>query len=162
VPEPQELWAFSPTGFYAHTTDSGQSWSSGTIYHDVSVNAAVFTPGGEWGWTVGTGDQIMRYHDLPDAVPKPHTPLPSSLTLTTYPNPFNAVTTLAWELPNTVHTVINLYDVTGRLVRTIADGTMAAGHHVQSINANDLPSGLYFVRLQAAAHSLTQKLLLVR
>jgi flagellar hook assembly protein FlgD len=62
---------------------------------------------------------------------------------------------------------LKVYDMGGRLVRTLADGNFAAGAHYFIWNARDrsgiaLPPGLYAYRLHAGRHLLTRKTMLVR
>ena len=46
-----------------------------------------------------------------------------------YPNPFNPKTTIQFELPNTQHARVAIYDVAGRLVRLLLDESRPAGRH---------------------------------
>ncbi|MCB9357792.1 MAG: choice-of-anchor D domain-containing protein [Calditrichaeota bacterium] len=79
-----------------------------------------------------------------------------------FPNPFNPSTTIAFDLPSTASVSLRLFDVTGRLVRTLADGTLAAGQHRVLLDAHDLATGLYFAALETGEYHSVQKLLLVK
>jgi hypothetical protein len=87
---------------------------------------------------------------------------PSSFRLSIYPNPFNPSTTLAFTLPKSGFTIIDVYDLAGRKVQTLADGMLAAGEHRLTFNGSQLPSGIYFARLQSGEFAGTQKLLLLK
>jgi len=87
---------------------------------------------------------------------------PSAFSLSSSPNPFNSSTRIAFSLPQAGSMRLNVYDLSGRLIRTLADGRMESGEHSVSFDAGALPSGLYFARLQTASRVLTQKLLLVK
>ncbi|MBD3220725.1 hypothetical protein GF314_05745 [bacterium] len=70
------------------------------------------------------------------------------------PNPFNPRTTLAFSLPRAGHARLTVHDVRGRLVRTLVDGALDAGHHRVAFDGVDgrgrsLPSGTYVYRLVA-------------
>ena len=87
------------------------------------------------------------------------------------PNPFNPATTIVFEVPGTagarVPTVLELYDVTGRRVRTLVSEPLAPGEHRVQWNGTDdrgrqVASGSYFARLGAAGQSESMKLLLVK
>jgi hypothetical protein len=115
------------------------------------------------GWVCGSGGGILHYADSTLAVPDAdRSALPLLYTLAAYPNPFNPTTTLLFSLPRAGHVTLTLYDVTGRAVETLTDRVYAAGTHTLAVDANALPSGTYFARLQSAGTSKTQKLLLLR
>jgi hypothetical protein len=79
-----------------------------------------------------------------------------------YPNPFNSTTTITYGLSAPCLTRLVLYDLSGREVITLFEGYKQAGFHSANLNAGDLSSGLYFVRLDAGGFSQTRKLVLVR
>ena len=80
-----------------------------------------------------------------------------------YPNPFNPVTTLSYNLPMDSQVSIQVYNVQGRLIETLADHyNMQAGSHSITWNADQHSSGMYFVKMIAGDHISTQKLLLVK
>lgn len=78
------------------------------------------------------------------------------------PNPFNPSTRLAYVLPESGPVRLAVFDAAGRRVRLLADGWMPAGEHQVRFDAGTLPSGTYFVRLDAAGSVLTRSLLLVK
>jgi hypothetical protein len=57
---------------------------------------------------------------------------------------------------------LSVYDVGGRLVEKLVDGVQPAGEHVVEWDARNLPSGIYFSRLEAAGVVETRKLVLVK
>lgn len=63
-----------------------------------------------------------------------------------YPNPFNPVTTIEFELPRAAHVQLTVVDVLGRDVATLINSHQASGHHSTTFNGGSLPSGAYFVR----------------
>ena len=65
-----------------------------------------------------------------------------------YPNPFNPETTLQYEIPAVGEVTLQVYDVLGRLVSTIEQGTLAPGVHEVTFDAAGLASGLYLYRFQ--------------
>ncbi len=88
--------------------------------------------------------------------------LPTTYELTAYPNPFNPATMLEFALPREEQATLFIYDVMGREVRTLQQGLLTPGVHHVSFDANKLPSGIYFARLQTPSTMLTRKLLLLR
>jgi hypothetical protein len=84
-----------------------------------------------------------------------------------HPNPFTATTRVEFVLQSPGVARLGVYDVRGRLVATLADGERSAGAHVVSWDGTDtsgsaLPSGMYFVRLNAAGASAVRKVVLAR
>ena len=79
-----------------------------------------------------------------------------------YPNPFNASTTITYGLPVVSRVSLQLYDLSGREIRTLVDSNKQAGVHRTILNASDLPSGLYFVKLKASDQVFTRKVMLIR
>jgi hypothetical protein len=78
-----------------------------------------------------------------------------------YPNPFNPSTRIQYSLPRAAHVRLTLYDILGRQVAILADGMEESGSYQIQWNAN-LPSGIYFYRLQAGEFLETKKMTLLR
>lgn len=71
----------------------------------------------------------------------------SDLINTIYPNPFNPTTTINFSASrNNSNVLINVYNITGAKVATLANGTYTAGNHQVNFNGTNLSSGIYFVR----------------
>ena len=84
-----------------------------------------------------------------------------------YPNPFNPVTTIAYDLPRDEHVRLTIYDIRGRLVKTLYDGRHIAGHHElewSGCNGKKAPvvSGLYFYKLEAGDFSETKRMIFLK
>lgn len=79
-----------------------------------------------------------------------------------YPNPFNNTANISFDLPREITGRLVVYDVTGRAVRELYQGRLAAGAHQMPFMGNGLASGTYLVRLETPTHSATQKALLLK
>ena len=79
-----------------------------------------------------------------------------------YPNPFNPVTTLRFDIPEQAQVSLAIYDLQGRQVASLVDGMLSAGQHSVPWNAEGYSSGVYFVKIMAGGYMDTQKLLLVK
>lgn len=79
-----------------------------------------------------------------------------------YPNPFNSQVNFALELAEESQIQLNIYDVNGRIVDTIANGSYPKGHHYFSFIADNLSSGLYFALLKTNNEQYIQKVLLIK
>ena len=89
--------------------------------------------------------------------------LPSSFALDqNYPNPFNPVTTISYQVPSTGLVTLEVFDLLGRSVRVLVDGTVAAGQYTVDFEAANLPSGVYLYRLTAGENVETKKMLLMK
>ncbi len=79
------------------------------------------------------------------------------------PNPFNPSTELMVSLPATGELTVTLYDVMGREIEQLAEGTYSAGHHRIQIDGNGLASGMYFAHVHMAGHApVLRKLTLIK
>ena len=83
------------------------------------------------------------------------------------PNPTNRFTQFQYELSQPSGVRITIYDVTGRLVRTLVDSWQAPGVHPVAWDSRDnrgleVPSGTYFMRIQAGALRHGNKVVLLR
>lgn len=92
------------------------------------------------------------------------TQLPATLSLesTTYPNPFNPATTINFTIPQDGFVTLRIYDVLGRVVATLINEERLAGPHRVLWDASQVPSGVYFSRLETPFGSVVNRLLLVK
>ena len=79
-----------------------------------------------------------------------------------YPNPFNAQTTISYELVNSAYVALQVYDILGREVETLVNKQKQAGYHQTIWNADDLSSGVYFYRIIAGDYIETKKMVLLK
>ncbi|MFH0764941.1 MAG: T9SS type A sorting domain-containing protein [Calditrichota bacterium] len=79
-----------------------------------------------------------------------------------FPNPFNHRAIIGFELEGERYLTLGLYDPQGRLVLPVTEGTFTAGRHYYTLNASDLSSGIYILKLDDGKQSLSQKVVLLR
>ena len=77
-----------------------------------------------------------------------------------YPNPFNPSTVIRYGLPGSSEVRLSVYDMLGREVLVLLDGTREAGMHNVNFDASGLSSGVYFYRLRAGDFVQTRKLII--
>jgi uncharacterized protein (TIGR02145 family) len=84
-----------------------------------------------------------------------------------YPNPFNPTTQIKFSLPDDGFVTLKIFNVTGQLVKTLVNENMTPGNHTIEWNAtndlgNNLPTGIYFYRLQAGSLVKTSKMIYMK
>ena len=79
-----------------------------------------------------------------------------------YPNPFNAQTTIQITLPIKDIMIVKVYDVNGSELKTLVHSIFDSGTHTIKWNAGDLPSGIYFIRMQTRHFAGTKKVSLIK
>ena len=84
-----------------------------------------------------------------------------------YPNPFNPMTTIRFDMKEKGLVTLKIYDVSGRLVRTLADGVRDAGAYSipwdgRNNIGSEVASGIYFYKMETAGFLATKKLVLLR
>ena len=94
------------------------------------------------------------------------TPSARGVDLRVYPNPFNPSATISFRLAQKGVVELGLYDVRGRQVATLVQGTLPAGEHrvplARGAGQHSLASGVYFVRLRADGRDTRMKAVLVQ
>jgi len=134
--------------------------TSGTnIYLDESA-----LPGRTYTYQIGglQGDREFLSFTLTVDVPS----IPLTL-YQNYPNPFNPSTSISFYIPGPDRVRLEIFDVQGRRIRTLADRQMEGGRHTLQWNGtNDagrqVSSGIYVYRLVSGKRSLTRKLVMMR
>jgi hypothetical protein len=79
-----------------------------------------------------------------------------------YPNPFNPTTTIEFSLPIASNVKLVIYNVLGKEIETLVSGWFQEGEHKVEFNAKNLPSGVYFYRLQAEGFEEMKKMVLIK
>ena len=79
-----------------------------------------------------------------------------------YPNPFQGRTLIRYELPQASFVQIDIFNVLGQRVAQLVDHRQPAGRNEIVFEARDLPSGVYFVRLEADGRSQFQQITVVQ
>jgi hypothetical protein len=168
------VWADEGAGianesiYYTKSTDNGLNWSElywidGTLDNSADPNLTISNDRVYCIWVDGRYDPdtnlmggvyLSSWTTDPDAVERDANPLPTTIQLRAYPNPFNSATTIT--LTGAEQAEIGIYDITGRLVTTLHT---VSGQALWDASAYS--SGLYFARL-AGEKAGTIKLVLVK
>jgi hypothetical protein len=87
--------------------------------------------------------------------------------LAPFPNPFNPMATVAFNLKDPGRVTLSVFDLRGRRVASLEDGFLASGQHRYTWTGMDyrgqrVASGVYFARLETAGLSMVRRMLLVK
>ena len=95
---------------------------------------------------------------------EPTTEIPHEFALSpNFPNPFNPQTTIRFTVPQTGIAVLKVYNIQGEEVATLFNGMAETGRILQTtFNAVNLPSGIYFSRLEFNGNKIVQKMLFTK
>ncbi len=79
-----------------------------------------------------------------------------------FPNPFNSVTQIDYQLDRDAHVTLKVFDLSGREVAKLVKGRQSAGVHQTVWNCSNLSSGLYIIRLHSGESTISRKVLLMK
>ena len=145
------------------SSNSGQNWisiNSGltnhkieTLYINDSSILAGFYCGSIWWRPLSEITSVERpLNDLPE-----HFSLEQN-----YPNPFNPTTTIKYSVLKESFVIIKIYNVLGKEINTLVNERKSEGNYTINFNATNLPSGVYFYRMQAGSFVSTKKFVLLK
>jgi polyhydroxybutyrate depolymerase len=77
-----------------------------------------------------------------------------------YPNPALVATRIGYSIPKEDRVIVRVYDVFGRIVRTLVDERQGAGSYSVQLDGNTMPEGIYFYTLETGEVVLTKKMVL--
>ena len=113
--------------------------------------------GGFGPWSVYSGFQTVHltnneYQDVPSEF----------ILYQNYPNPFNPVTIIKYGLPKTQNITLEIYNILGQKVLTLFDGLQNAGYHSVTLDASQLPSGVYVYSIWSEEGAESKLLTLIK
>jgi len=151
----QHVAYVAPLGFYDYIAYCGDyDWNviDFSSFHG-EVIPAIFSGGEDLGWLLtGSFDKGDDFSGVP-----------SEFALRgNYPNPFNASTVIEYQLPVTTDVKLEVYNLLGEKVTTLADEMQEAGYKSVNWDASKVSSGLYFYKLTAGDFTETRRMMLVK
>lgn len=137
--------------------------SNGNIQLEFSAGEAVSGTFSSENFSVFTGSSSQG-GNLPVSAEPVQSDLPRAFRLAqNYPNPFNPSTTIQFELPIPAEVQLEIFNVIGVRVATLAGGQMQPGTHQLLFDASSLASGIYIYRLIANGNLIaTKKMTLIK
>lgn len=88
--------------------------------------------------------------------------LPTEYKIDNYPNPFNPVTTITYQIPEDEFVTIKVFDILGKEVATLVNENKSAGFYSINFNGTGLTSGVYIYTMQVKEITLSKKILLAK
>jgi hypothetical protein len=146
-------------GLNYNTIDGGNSWIHLTSLNDITMNCIFFlNPNTGWGNSLAS---VYKYDGGTDVNEISSFPHQHSLSQN-YPNPFNPTTIIRYQIPELSFVTIKVYDVLGNKIITLVNEEKPIGNYEVEFDAINLPSGIYFYRLQAGSFIETKKMVLIK
>jgi len=149
--------------FMSESTDGGNSWTRvddwGPLFNRfVRISPTV---------AYASGATVYKLSCTPEPAPKPITLFESPLALRCHPNPFNASTTISFDVPTASPVRVRIYDALGKHVCDLLDTELPAGARSVEWNGRDaagtaVASGVYLYRVDAAGTADSRSMVLVK
>ena len=79
-----------------------------------------------------------------------------------FPNPFNPATSVKYTIPRGGHVRLSVYNLLGQEVARLVDGNQTEGTYELEFAKANLPSGIYFYRIQAPGFIETKKMVITK
>lgn len=131
-------------------------------YNTDAEARVVFNCGGDAG-NVFIDNVSLIYKGQDNVLTPGDTPQPQDYVLyPAYPNPFNPVTTIKYQLPGDTHVCLKIFNSLGQEVATLVNAEKKAGYYSIAWNAVNNATGLYFVSMKTEEFSQINKVLLIR
>jgi len=89
-------------------------------------------------------------------------PLKSIVLHQNYPNPFNPTTQIKYDLPENGFVKVTVFDIQGKMIKTLVNGYRTTGNHSVNFYGNNLSSGIYFYTIKAGSFNKTKKMILIQ
>lgn len=129
------------------------------------INGGILTSQ-QGGPLISIAEDVIELLEQLDAMPerlKVSPEMPKEFALhNNYPNPFNPVTTISFDIPEQIIASIIIYDVLGKEVKVLINGKLEPGRYDAVFDASNFPSGIYFYRLSTEKFTQTKKMILVK
>jgi len=156
----QQGWLVGNSGTILKTTKGGENWiqQKSNTTNDLYT---VFFLDENNGWAAGAYGTILKTTNGGTTFIEEEKEIPTEFKLSqNYPNPFNPETTISYKVQAASNVSLKVYDVLGREVATLVNEYKQAGNYKITFSvrhlerSREIPSGVYFYRLQAGDPSL--------
>jgi photosystem II stability/assembly factor-like uncharacterized protein len=169
---PNLLYVGSLMGCYK-TTNGGANWvrwnngmANATQVSQMSYIDSI-SSAGKFYVVASTFGRSVYYREIsgddPIGITSNNSSIPKSFALSqNFPNPFNPVTKIKFDIPKADNVKLTVYDINGKQISYLINGEMKPGSYTYEFNGSDMASGVYFYRLQTSSYTETKKMMLVK
>jgi len=105
---------------------------------------------------------VLSVFAMPGVEISQETEPPERFGLMVYPNPFNSTARVAFAIERSSSVSIDLFDCLGRRLKSLFSGNLKPGRYETALNGEDMPSGIYFVKVSAGQESTVIRVTLLR
>jgi photosystem II stability/assembly factor-like uncharacterized protein len=163
----QTGWMCGNNGKVIKTTDGGIHWrlqSSPVAYNLNSIQFLDSTRG----WIGADNGTVLYTIDgggITEVINRIENTSGSLILYDNYPNPFNPITKITFELPKDGKVKLVIYDILGRKIKTLVNELKQAGRYTVEFNGNNYASGVYFYRIQVEEgknYTSVKKMMLIK
>ena len=161
-PSPSNGYACGNRGSIIHTVDSGRSWVHQQSGVEVDLNSIAFADDTD-GFTTGEKGTVLHTTNAGTDWVQIAPPASTPLFVTVFPQPSMALIQLSYSLLQVQDVTATIYDITGRLLFTIADYELQQpGNHTLTFDGSHLGAGVYSYQIRTERYSASGKLTLVK
>jgi len=108
-------------------------------------------------------NEIAFYDTINTGITKLGSEIPNKYDLyQNYPNPFNPSTNIKFDIIRYGNVKLEVYDITGKAVNTLVNGKLEAGKYEYTLTASNMPSGVYFYKLETESYTMTRRMILLK
>lgn len=163
-----KVYATCDNGIIMKSTNEGSTWGFQVSNTHQNLYKCFFYLNDSEGWACGDGGIVLKTTDgggqiFPTEITNTSTEIPDKFELKqNYPNPFNPTTNFEFRIADFGFVSLKIFDVNGREVASIINGTMAAGSYSFQWDGRNFSSGIYFYSLSAGNFKETKRMMLVK
>jgi len=156
-------WCVGYTGKIIRTNNGGNNWST-QVSNTSAGLSSVFFIDKNTGWITGSGGTILKtVTGGLTSVSNISTEIPNEYFLSqNYPNPFNPKTIINFQLAMFNEVKLKVFDAKGNEVVVLVNKKLNPGTYEIEFDGSNLPSGVYFYKLEAGTFSSAKKLILLK
>jgi len=150
--------------YMCKSIDGGVNWIPQLNVTSETLNSIYFTDLNT-GWAVGNNGTIL--HTTNGGVTfieeEKNDEIPTEFLLSqNYPNPFNSSSVIKYSIPTSSQVTLKIFNTLGEEIETLVDEAKAVGTYEVNWDAANLPSGVYFYRIQIGSFTQTRKMILLK
>lgn len=158
--------ASTPLGVYVRNANSGSWLPANTGFQTPDINSiriignTIFAGSGlmmsSGVWKRPLGQIVTGINHISADIPK------RAKLYNIFPNPFNPVVEIRYDISVQGNVKISIFDITGRTLGILVNGYKSAGSYTENYNAINLSSGIYFVRLETGEYTVAKRMMLIK